>query len=61
MTFKTVAIVLNGVPDARNGAVIDAAANVVLATHGRAFVAYDGLLSETRKERSIAAGLRMVR
>jgi outer membrane autotransporter protein len=51
---------LNGAPDARNGALINAGGSVVVASHGRAFVAYDGLLTEMRKEHSIAAGLRMV-
>jgi uncharacterized protein with beta-barrel porin domain len=51
---------LNGAADARNGALIDAGASVALASYGRAFVAYDGLLTETRREHSIAAGLRMI-
>jgi outer membrane autotransporter protein len=54
------AFTLNGAPDRRNGAAIDAGASLVLASHGRAFVAYDGLLTEMRSEHSIAAGLRMV-
>ena len=51
---------LNGMPDSRHGAVIDAGASVVLASHGRAFVAYDGLLTDARTEHSLAAGLRVV-
>jgi hypothetical protein len=47
---------LGGVPDSRNGALIDAGAAIVLATHGRAFVAYDGQLSDTRTEHGLQAG-----
>ena len=50
---------LTGAPDARNGALINAGTSVVVASHGRAFVAYDGLLTDLRTEHSIAAGLRM--
>jgi len=50
---------LNGTADARNGAVINAGTSIVIASRGRAFVAYDGLLTDMRTEHSIAAGLRM--
>jgi len=51
---------LNGALDARNGALINAGTSVVVTSHGRAFVAYDGLLTDMRTEHSIAAGLRML-
>jgi subtilase-type serine protease len=54
------AFMLGGVPDARNGALINASAAIVLGTHGRAFVAYDGLLSDSRTERGLQAGGRIV-
>jgi uncharacterized protein with beta-barrel porin domain len=51
---------LRGTADSRNGGMIDAGASFLLASHGRAFVAYDGLLSDARTEHSFAAGLRLV-
>ena len=51
---------LNGISDSRSGALVDGGFSVVIANHGRAFVAYDGLLTDARTEHSVAAGLRMV-
>ena len=51
---------LNGVSDSRHGALIDGGASVVVGNHGRAFVAYDGLLTGARTEHSFGAGLRIV-
>jgi uncharacterized protein with beta-barrel porin domain len=51
---------LNGLADSRHGALVDAGVSVVIANHGRAFVAYDGLLTNARTEHSVAAGMRMV-
>jgi len=45
--------------DARNGALLNAGTSISVGSHGRAFVAYDGLLTDVRTEHSIAAGLRM--
>jgi hypothetical protein len=47
------------VPDSRSGAIIDAGASVTLDTHG--LFAYDGLLTDTRTEHGLQAGLRIIR
>ena len=48
-----------GVPDSRNGALIDAGTSVTLGTHGRAFFVYDGTLTDTRTEHGLQAGLQI--
>jgi subtilase-type serine protease len=54
------AFTLNGASDSRHGVLIDAGTSLVIASHGRAFVAYDGLLTDLRTEHSFAAGMRIV-
>ncbi len=51
---------LNGIADSRNGGLVNAGATVGFAGYGRAFVAYDGFLSEARDEHSFVSGLRIV-
>jgi outer membrane autotransporter protein len=54
------AFALSGAPDVRSGGLVDAGVSVSVANHGRAFVAYDGLLTGKRTEHSFAAGLWLV-
>ncbi len=51
---------LNGISDSRTGGLVNAGATVGIAGRGRAFVAYDGFLTDVRTEHSFAAGLRVI-
>jgi outer membrane autotransporter protein len=56
--FRTFTV--NGPLESRDGAVIALGVSTTLVAHGRAFVAYEGAVTETGAEHGLTAGLRFV-